>query len=628
MEDSVIVGDPLVGELDMMCSVQEAQLRTETRQVDRFELSASAPNGQVVIDLQKAVKKYQRSSADKKYLATEVRTVGACWRTVEYLINNLLDFDVNPKPGYADICYSSSSSFWEIYSFLRDRLRAVRVDLHVQNASTNPLFVTVHEICLRFELLSLFLLWGRDFGDSDDRKFDLHLSLTALSQTIDPLANAYAIRANASNEETQREAEITSYILLLSLTSRGGSKTFKGHFLKQPELIRNHSLVIEAYETVSDYYAGNWVSFLERYSKSSFLAACCMLPVVNIARTKILWRVVRTNRPFFVRKDPSAGPMPAPRPEKISPHRFREMLGFATVDECEKFLASMGIAQGVPPRQLTRNPITWWTSSADWREKANDNRDFPDFQYLDSDLEAFHSQIGEDVGDENSPDRCDFSKTVERILEDKYMRLSSRKGIVLGSAVNTVGTPLVTHAPVPVPLAPIKGMLEPTPTFFPKTANIIAPAPEKPQRPVVPLQPLVLDDVFQKRPRDSPEKEVPIAPKPPQKKLHETVPLEPLAVVEVPLPVVPMPSLPSIESGFEILAAELSRVVISRTAPTLTPPMEDLFEETSDEQEISRRRLKYVALKCLRNWQTVTNASYRWKWLLGSTTRAPARINP
>lgn len=612
-DDEVISVEPLVGELSGMCSEAEARLRTETRQIDRFEQAANGP-----IDLSKAVKKYQRSSADKKYYAQETRTIEACWNTVDYLINNLLDFDVNPKPGYAELCYSAS--FFEVYSFLRDRLRAVRVDLHVQNALSNPIFIRVHEICLRFELVSIFLLWGRQFGSSDDRKFDVHLSLTALSQTIDPLSNAYAKRRESGVDfDVETEAEITSYVLLLALTSRGGSKTFKSHFLKQPAVIKKHEKVVEAYNVVFDFYSGNSIAFLSKFKSLGFLASCCLLPVVNVARSRALWRMVRTNRPFFIRKDPSAGPMPAPRPERISMARMMDLLAFSNRNECVSFLGFCGlIVDGndccIPPRQLTKNPVTWWTSSTEWRAQANDQRPFQDYEWSVDLLDAFHKSIGEDVGDEAPPDRSDYPMTVDSGLVSKYESSGSRRAIVLGEKDTPVFKPVVQ-----LPLL-VNPPMAPTPTFFPRSIS------PKPERLLVPLEPLEVP----KRPRDSPEKVVHIfAPveKPPQKKLHEEPVVEPPAVV-VKAPK-PLPTLPSVQSPFDLLAVELGRVSIAHPAAPTVMDHFSLVEEQADlEREISRRRLRYVALKCLRVWRDSNAQSHRWKWLLGSTARAPARINP
>merc|ERR1719440_1145161 len=106
-------------------------------------------------------------------------------------MTELLDFDINPKPNFA----VQAVSYTEVYSFLRDRTRAVRVDLHLQQprSTTQRTFIETHECCLRFEMLSRFLL-TRNMGGKDKsatEKYDPKLGLKAISQTIEPLLNAY-----------------------------------------------------------------------------------------------------------------------------------------------------------------------------------------------------------------------------------------------------------------------------------------------------------------------------------------------------------------------------------------------------------------------------------------------------
>ena len=90
---------------------------------------------------------------------------------------------------YNDI-FAITPSFEEIYSYLHDRCRAVRIDLHLQQpwSSRTQEFVTCHEYCLRFEILANILFRERDVKKSI---YDPHLGLQAISQTIDPLLAAY-----------------------------------------------------------------------------------------------------------------------------------------------------------------------------------------------------------------------------------------------------------------------------------------------------------------------------------------------------------------------------------------------------------------------------------------------------
>jgi hypothetical protein len=649
----------LVGELGSMCSVEEARLRMETRQVDRFEMVSSTVSDSVIqIDLNKAVKKYQRSSADKKYFASEIRTIKACNESIEFLLNTVLDFDVSPKPGFAQQCYTAN--FFDIYSFLRDRLRAIRVDLHLQNIVTDPVFIRTHERCLRFELLSLYLLWGRDFGT--EKKFDIHMSLTSLSQTIDPLTNAYKKRrddptSTIKEDQIEIEAEITGYILLLSLTSRGGAKTFKAHFLKQPDVIRNHEKVVWAFNVCMDFYSNNWSHFIDRFKKcENFLAACSMLPVLNLARTRILWRMVRTNRPFFARK---SGPMPPPRPESIPLSHLENVLGFKSSKECRDYLIYNGLdVVGanclIPPRQLTRNPITWWMSSQEWREKSGDDREIPEYSWSVELDEAFHSRLGEDIGDEFPPERCDFPKKIEQVLVDKYISTTKqfiRKQIVDGSRDAVIGPP-----------SPNRKIASSYPTFIHQELIEKPLVIEIPKivRPIVPIEPLaVKPSIFSQSTPAFPEQDVlkrsresvastpstPVDNQIPTKKLWQETEVTP--VVEVPqppmappLPPIVLPPLPL--SGFDLLSNEFGAMEIG---PFRSPKDEnkphtsmepvslparlvqaeiEAGKEYMREIEVAKRRTRYIAVNCLIGWKAIVQEESKWKRILG--VRPPIRL--
>ena len=619
MEKDIVVCS---GELDLMCSPEEISMRTETRQVDKFEFRPDS-----TVDPEKCLKKYQRSSADKRYLPSEIRTVGACLRSVEYLLSKVLDFDVFPKPGFGESCYSAD--FFDVYSFLRDRLRAVRVDLHVSNCVGDPKFVLLHEICLRFELLSLFLLWGRDFG-ADDRKFDLHMSLTALSQTIDPLTNAYQqtdiVHAN--------QPEITAYILLLSLTSRGGSMQFKSHFVKQPKRVKEHPQVLFAFRICVAFYAGNWAEVLAGFRSANFLSACAMLPIINRVRASVLWRMVRTNRPFFVRD----GPMPVPRPERLNRLELQSGLVFEQdFDLCFEFLKFHGLDVHsdvccLPPRQLSRNPIRWWLSSNEWIQRGGR----PGVSnYVWNDL--FAAKLGEEVGDICPPESSLFPKRVEPSLTRKYTQ--TRREIVTGTSTrklvahptfsaqgsfafephptqsnvfvaqksvpvqnslpiihqNTAAQPLVLPTSAGVSLFPTSGV-----SLFP-TSGVVQPplfVTASPTAPNATTQHMALavpveipeTPVVNKRDRDSP----PVAAKPIKRYV-----------------------LPSQSSDFDLLAAQLAQVCIqplSVSEPLTKPPT-----EVTRELEMTKLRTKFIALKCLREWRAVRED--RNKWFVKHPTR-------
>jgi SAC3/GANP family len=266
-------------ELTSMCSAEEVEMRSQTKQIDKFEASLSSLS---VLDPQKAVKKYQRSSADKKYLGIEIRTLLACKQTVQYLMQNILDFDINPKPGNFNsaIC-SGQCDYFDVYSFLRDRLRAVRVDLQVQNSSNQPDFIYLHEVCLHFELLSLYLLPSQTPRSSqNDKKFELQLSLNSVSQTIDPLLNAY------KTQNIHGDVNIHKYILLLSLAGQN-DKTFVSHIKRIP--FKYLSDLQWTLKICACFFNRRFAEVLKMWEAcNDFLCCCALIPILDICRVNLL----------------------------------------------------------------------------------------------------------------------------------------------------------------------------------------------------------------------------------------------------------------------------------------------------------------------------------------------------
>lgn len=193
--------------------------------------------------------------------------------------------------------------------------------------------------------------------------------------------------------------------------------------------------------------------------------------------------------------------MPPPRPEVIPISQLMKSLAFATPKECTDFLSFNGLDVSssvgnccIPPRQLTRNPITWWMNSGEWRSRANDGRDFQDFAWKSDLEESFHAKIGEDVGDDFPAERCDYPKRIEGMLVAKYVEISkklSRKGIVDGSVPNSISRKLESY-PTFAASPPVQPVI---PQTLPGASTnhpfaLFGPPESKPERPVVPLEPL------------------------------------------------------------------------------------------------------------------------------------------
>eukprot|EP00913_Durusdinium_trenchii_P012691 g11917.t1 len=360
-------GGPIIGELNEMCSREEAREREMTRQLDKFEWKKGTDPKNPEVDLRRATKKYQRSSADKAYTSQQTRSLDACWKTMEYLItetpfisfSEILDFDCKPKAGYA----IQAVPFIEVYSYLRDRTRAIRVDLHLQQprSTTQRVFVETHECCLRFEMLSLFLLpigsraTRPTFVSSDGtaqeqatEKYDTKLGLKAISQTIEPLLNAYqaiherqlakSILAEAMGgllDDDQEDSDYTSpfemaarrYIVLLLMSF--SPDAVSGHLAKMSRELLMHPLVSFATEVYAAFHTEDYARFLRMYREADFLTSVCMSGVADLARLRALWLLVRS--------------YPQAIGDKISLTKLKNILAFASDDHAKAFLAFHGL---------------------------------------------------------------------------------------------------------------------------------------------------------------------------------------------------------------------------------------------------------------------------------------------
>ena len=217
------------------------------------------------MDLSLATKKYQRSSAGKTFEPEEVRSPDACLDTMLFLMDRVLEADNENevKEDTEDDIFAIRPSYNEIYSYLHDRCRAVRVDLHLQQpwSSQTEAFITCHEYCFRFEVLSRFL-FAKDAKSHKLHKpkeegsqkhsqevsspsapcsYDEHLGLQAISQTIDPLLAAYRdARDRGQPFETepsiQRLVTWQPDLAMKRKTDSGATKIFKFPIIFQGDL--------------------------------------------------------------------------------------------------------------------------------------------------------------------------------------------------------------------------------------------------------------------------------------------------------------------------------------------------------------------------------------------------------
>ncbi|CAE7239216.1 unnamed protein product [Symbiodinium sp. KB8] len=384
---------------------QPAREREMTRQLDKFEWKKGT------VDLKLATKKYQRSSADKAYRSQDVRSLDACWKTMEYLMTEILDFDSNPKPGFAVQAIPYIEAVLRQRQEVESTGRLRPVDLHLQQprSTTQRVFVETHErpgyvhcwedfpsldemskafqgsalfcgvnsdskpgifpfvwslvfhrheqkeqegqvpmpprCCLRFEMLSLYLLLGR--GQNQEKateKYDTKLGLKAISQTIEPLLNAYqalhekqvakSILAEAmggfgladedDDEDYYSPYEMAArrYIVLLLMSF--APDELSSHLSKMSRELLMHPLVSFATQVYAAFHTEDYARFLRLYRETDFLSAVAMSGVADL--------VLHSVRTY-----------PQQVGDRISLAKLKNILAFVSDDHAKTFLAFHGL---------------------------------------------------------------------------------------------------------------------------------------------------------------------------------------------------------------------------------------------------------------------------------------------
>eukprot|EP00439_Symbiodinium_sp_Y106_P045820 s879_g5.t2 len=282
----------LVGRLEEMCSEEELRQREAERLLDPLEWLAGSEPRAPKADKLLATKKYQRSAAGKVFAAEEVRSLQACTRTMLFLMTQVLSADVAPETPFV-----VTPSLEQVYAYLRDRSRAVRQDLHLQQplSGRSLEFVECHEYCLRFEMLALFLLSPRlEPGKASSQGgYSRHLGLQAISQTIDPLLAAYReIQCyQGADAELCNEPAIQRFVVLLLLATSPAA--LPAHLADLGAAVLRHPLLVSAIAACAAFLSGDYVGFLRFYEGADFLSAVALAELADLARVRQLWILSR-----------------------------------------------------------------------------------------------------------------------------------------------------------------------------------------------------------------------------------------------------------------------------------------------------------------------------------------------
>lgn len=403
-----------VGILEVMCSKKEILDRTESRQIDKLEMTKTSTIEKPFVNPLRAAKKYQRSSADKAYLPEDIRTLPACASSLHHLLTNVLMHDEHVAEESCEL--ARNLQFWEVYSFLRDRTRAVRVDLHLQQpwCTTTKFYITIHEICLRFEILSMLLHTAEP---ASEQKWDQKMAQKSCSMVMEPLLAAYGeVRSRLAHGEgslyaSPMEPAIQRYCVLLLLVS--DEVKVLEHLAKLPVNLLRHPFIVWAIHVSTAYANRDYGRFLRLYVTSDVLSAAVLAPLVDLVRQRLLWRMVRVCVPQ--------------RRDKMPLDALAHRLAMTNLEVAVEFLEFHGlevIELGTGQR-LVQLPA------------FNQKQNTWDVMHDEEKQKCFDDQLG--VGMPRLPHRCSFRRRLDDSLRLRYAVLPfGRVEIVLGAADATL----------------------------------------------------------------------------------------------------------------------------------------------------------------------------------------------
>ncbi|CAI5639708.1 unnamed protein product [Oreochromis niloticus] len=239
------------GTCQTMCPAQELRDREAQNRLHHFEMLPGTekdrrPKG----DPSRAVKEYSRPAAGKDSTKpSDLRPPPVLLKTVNYLIN--------------DIAAAPSLYPWtEVYTFVFDRLRAVKQDMIIQRMSGLDC-VVILERTVRFLIYASYRLCGEPL-----RLYDPRINDTHLQEYLSWLLDCYMTKTGPHpNQE-----EFQSLSLLYNL----GSARAMQHTMQLPLRLRSTPNIKLALSINQAFLERNPVRLLRLAQKLNFLQTCAL----------------------------------------------------------------------------------------------------------------------------------------------------------------------------------------------------------------------------------------------------------------------------------------------------------------------------------------------------------------
>ena len=211
-----------------MCSLAEIEARQSINDWSLFELdigkyrASRSKNGEPqILNPKYAIKKYERSAADRKVDdADNIRPPSVLLQTINYLITEILDYE-KKGPQYSNYKYVEDPRYnviQEIYLFFSDRSRAIRQDFIVLNNHSERNCIQTFERIARFHLLA-----SNEFAELE--QFNDMQNSQQLTATLTSLREFYQhsrknLFLSKDAYKSTNEAEFYAYSLLWNINDK------------------------------------------------------------------------------------------------------------------------------------------------------------------------------------------------------------------------------------------------------------------------------------------------------------------------------------------------------------------------------------------------------------------------
>ncbi|KAG6474554.1 hypothetical protein ZIOFF_068492 [Zingiber officinale] len=208
--------------------------------------------------------------------ANLIRPMPVLQKTIDYLLSLL------NQPYDED--------FLNIYNFLWDRMRAIRMDLRMQHIF-NDRAIFMLEQMIRLHIIAMHELCEYSKGEGFSQGFDAHLNIEQMNKTSVELFHMYDDHRK-KGISVSTEKEFRGYYALLKVDKHPGYKVdpmeLTRDLAKMTPEIRRSSEILFARNVARACKMGNYINFFHLARKATYLQACLMHAHFTKIRKKAL----------------------------------------------------------------------------------------------------------------------------------------------------------------------------------------------------------------------------------------------------------------------------------------------------------------------------------------------------